>query len=124
MASTVSGTWPVEAPTPRLSKAMTWRFFAMGSMMRGSQLSSRRGQVDEEDHRDAALRAEFTVRVGDAAGGDGTRRGLGVRGDDTFVRGVVGPHDGCSFRVLTVVRRAVLDPEAALFFLRHGFLLP
>jgi hypothetical protein len=40
MASTLSGTWPVEAPTPRLSKAMTWWFFAMGSMMRGSQLSS------------------------------------------------------------------------------------
>src|SRR5439155_22364982 len=84
----------------------------------------RRGQVDEEDHRDTAPRAEFTVREGDAAGGDGPRRGLGVRGDDTLVRAVVGPHDGCSFRVLSVVRGAVLDLEVALFFLRHRFLLP
>src|SRR5918994_576516 len=35
----------------------------------------RRGQVDEEDHRDAALRTEFTVREGNAVGGEGTPRG-------------------------------------------------
>ena len=40
MSSTLPGTSPVEAPTPRLSNAMTWWFCAMGSMMRGSQLSS------------------------------------------------------------------------------------
>src|SRR5207247_495822 len=74
----------------------------------------RRGQVNEKGHRDAALRAEFTVRVGDAANRDGTRRGLSVRGDDTFGRGVVGAHDGCSFRVLSEVRRTVLDLEVAL----------
>src|SRR5204862_1575697 len=34
--------------------------------------------------------AEFAVGVGDAAGCDGTRRGLRVRGDDAFVRVVVG----------------------------------
>ena len=39
IASTVSGTVPVEAPTPRLSKAMTWCLLATGSMTRGSQLS-------------------------------------------------------------------------------------
>ena len=59
----------------------------------------RRGQVDEEDHRDAALRAELAVGVGDAAGGDGARRGLRVRGDDT----------------------SVVELEVALVFLCHGF---
>ena len=39
IASMLSGTSPVEAPTPRLSKVMTWWFFAIGSTMRGSQLS-------------------------------------------------------------------------------------
>ena len=34
------GTCPVDAPTPLLSKATTFRFFAMGSTMGGSQLSS------------------------------------------------------------------------------------
>ncbi len=40
IASMLSGTSPVDAPTPRLSKVMTWWSLAMGSMMRGSQLSN------------------------------------------------------------------------------------
>ena len=36
----VSGVVPVVAPTPRLSKVMTWCLAAMPSTTRGSQLSS------------------------------------------------------------------------------------
>src|SRR5436309_1087235 len=57
-----------------------------------------RGQVNEEEHRDAALRAELAVRVGDAAGGDGTLRGLRIRSDDTFVRDVGRCVLGCGAR--------------------------
>src|SRR5215207_8962106 len=67
----------------------------------------RRGQVDEEDHRDAALRAEFTVRVGDAAAGDGTRRGLRIRGHDTFVRAVVACHRVLLPCGITKLRRTI-----------------
>ena len=38
-SSMVAATLPVEAPTPRWSKVMTCRLSAMGSTMRGSQLS-------------------------------------------------------------------------------------
>ena len=45
-----------------------------------------RGEVDEEDDGDAALRAQLAVGVGDAAGGDGAGRRFGIGGDDGFVR--------------------------------------
>ena len=38
-----------------------------------------RGEVDEEDDGDAALRSQFAVGVGDAAGGDGAGRRLACR---------------------------------------------
>ena len=38
----------------------------------------RRGEVDEEDDRDAALRSELAVGEGDAAGSDGAGRCLRV----------------------------------------------
>ena len=48
-----------------------------------------RGEVDEEDDGDAALRAQLPVGVGRAADGDGAGRRLGVGGDDGFVAVVV-----------------------------------
>src|SRR5581483_1697472 len=57
------------------------------------------GEVDEEDDRDAALRPQLSIGVGDAASGDGARRGTDVGGDYGFTRGVVDAHDGFSLRV-------------------------
>ncbi len=51
-----------------------------------------RGEVDEEDDGDAALRAKLPVGVGGAADGDGAGRSLGVGGDDGCV--AAGAHDG------------------------------
>ena len=50
-----------------------------------------RGEVDEEDDRDAALRSQLAVGEGDAAGRDGAGRCLRVGRDDRGVAG--GAHD-------------------------------
>ena len=44
-----------------------------------------RGEVDEEDHGDPALRSELAIGVGHAAGGDGAGRCLRVGRDDGVV---------------------------------------
>ena len=76
IASMVLGVDPPEAPTPRLSKAMTRCRAAMPSTTRGSQLSKHGGEVGEEDHRDAGRRAELAVGEVDAADRDRAGRGV------------------------------------------------
>src|SRR5438445_2186047 len=84
IASIVSGTVPVEAPTPRLSNVITRCVAAMPSTTRGSQLSSTAGQVGEEDHRDASLGAELAVGEIHSTGGDRAGRCVLVRRDHVF----------------------------------------
>ena len=64
---------------------MTWRFFAIGSTMRGSQLSSVAARWTKNTTGMPPFGPELAVGVGDAARGDGPGRGLRVRGDDGFV---------------------------------------
>ena len=82
IASMLSGTWPVEAPTPRLSKVMTWRFRGDGVDDPRVPVVQGGGEVDEEDDGDAALRSQLAVGVGDAAGVDGAGGRVRVDGDD------------------------------------------
>jgi hypothetical protein len=53
-----------------------------------------RGEVDEEDDRDPALRSQLAVGVGNAAGVDRAGRRLRIRRDDGLVRGVGDAHKG------------------------------
>ena len=70
IASIVSGTLPVEAPTPRLSKVITWCFAAIASMTRGSQLSRVAARCTRKITGYARLWAELAVGEIDALGRD------------------------------------------------------
>src|SRR6187551_1956649 len=97
----VAAICPVEAPTPRWSKVMTCRFFAMASTMRGSQLSRvaarctkkttgmapfGRGDVLTGLNRAVPL---FAVAVSESPGVEGSRVCLAVQQRE-FARGVRG----------------------------------
>src|SRR5438477_5221232 len=69
-----SGVLPVDAPTPRLSKAMTRCLAAIPSTTRGVPVVEGPSQMHEEDDRDTGLRAELAVGVIHATGRDGSGR--------------------------------------------------
>ena len=119
IASMVLGVEPLEAPTPRLSKVMTRCWAAMPSTTRGSQLSKHGGQVGEEDHRDAGLRAELAVGEVDTPGGDGAGRCVLVRRDHVAARRYRSSSCGPLVVVAVIVCSSLLKYDRTIIELRR-----
>ena len=67
----LSGTCPVEAPTPALVEGDDVAVLRDGVDDAGVPVVQGRGKVDEEHDGDAGLGPQLAVGVGGAAGGDG-----------------------------------------------------